>query len=384
LIQRILLIPIAFLLIIHAAQTSVIPGEPIATSGTASQATAPFDALMTDLLNRYEIPGGALALSRDGKPIVARGYGYADRKAKRLVQPDSLFRIASVSKPITAVAVLKLIDDNRLALDDHALDVLGMKSDADPRIADVTIRQLLLHSAGWDRAASFDPMFHFGLPRAELIIREMLKRRLDFEPGQRHAYSNFGYCVLGRIIERVSGTSYEGFVREHVLRPMQIDDMRIGGKSGNAPGEVHYYGNFAYGLMPDVMDAHGGWIASAPDLVRFADAALGRGTAAFLKTETLAQMTARPAPPLWPDSNRWYGLGWSVVPAQSGVNLWHNGAMPGTASLLVCAYNGYTWAAVFNQMPPIRGPFMTELDRGLWEALRTAWPSPPKVSTRRQ
>src|SRR5262249_38714238 len=154
------------------------------------------------------------------------------------VRPRSLFRIASVSKPITSAAVLQLVEQGKLGLDDRVVDLLDVRHNgdpiapADPRLKRVTIRHLLQHRGGWDRDKSFDPMFRsvriareFGTrPPAgpELIIASMWKRPLDFDPGARSCYSNFGYCVLGRVIEKVSGISYEAYVREHILAPLGI------------------------------------------------------------------------------------------------------------------------------------------------------------------
>jgi len=376
--------PIALTILICGLALAIVdpPGDPIPVTGASHAASAPFDRLMIDLMKRYDIPGAAVAVSRHGQILVSRGYGYADLREKRLVQPTSVFRIASVSKPVTAVAVLSLVDQGRLRLEDRVFDVLRYEAAADPRTANITVRQLLEHSAGWDRDTSFDPMFHFGMSSPDRIIREMLSRQLDFTPGAKHAYSNFGYCVLGRLIERVTGKRYEEYVREQLLEPFNIKSMRIGGRKGNGPDEVHYHGGGAYNLLPDVMDAHGGWTSNAVDLVRFANVSLGRGRTAVLRQETLDQMNARPAPPLWQGTQHWYGLGWMVRPAGKGLNLWHGGAMPGTSSLLVCTHHGYTWAALFNRMPAVRGPFVSELDRGLWEASRTAWPEVPAPGTR--
>jgi N-acyl-D-amino-acid deacylase len=122
------------------------------------------------------------------------------------------------------------------------------------------------------------------------IIRYMLARPLDFDPGKMYAYSNFGYCLLGRVVEAVSGETYEDYVREEVLKPMGIHDMRIGKSllEGRAPREVRYgqgeplmlksiFGPKLGELVPapygtsciEAMDAHGGWIASSVDLARF-------------------------------------------------------------------------------------------------------------------
>lgn len=351
----------------------VLGERPI--TGAANPAAAPYDEFILALMTRYDLEGGAVAVSRNGTLILSRGYGYADVSLKQPVQPGALFRIASVSKPITAVAVLKLVEEGKLKLEDHAFQLLGLGYGTDPGIREITIRHLLTHSAGWDRGATFDPMFHFGKASPEEIIRQMLKRPLVFTPGKRHSYSNFGYCVLGRVIEQVSKRSYEDYVKEEILKPMGIESMRIGRRTGDTEGEVRYYGNGAYDLLPDVMDAHGGWIASATDLVRFADVVQGRaGTKGFLQPETVAMMIARPDPPLGRDSKRWYALGWSVVSVHGGFNITHTGAMPGTVAILVSTRQNYTWAAVFNRMPAALPTFLVDLDKGLWVACKKAWP----------
>jgi len=369
---RIFLTPV----IVWLLNSPTTAGE-LPITGAANPAARPYDELMLRLLKQYGIQGGAVAVSHNGKLVLTRGYGYAEVSTKQAVQPGALFRIASVSKPFTAVAIMKLVEDGRLRLEDHAFERLGLGYGPDARIREITVRHLLTHSAGWDRAVSFDPMFHFGKAAAQDIIREMLKRSLIFAPGRRYSYSNFGYCVLGRVTERVTGLSYEEYVREEVLTPMGIESMQIGSRAGDTPGEVHYYGGGAYSLLPDVMDAHGGWIASAPDLVLFADAVQGRGgRTAFLKPETLAAMIARPEPPLG-RGRQWYGLGWSVVSLDGGVNISHTGAMPGTASILVSSRQNYTWAALFNRMPDALPSFLVDLDRGLWAACRAAWQPHP-------
>ena len=262
---------------------------------------------MTDFIQKYHLPGGALAVAQDGRIVYARGFGYADRDKKEPVQPDALFRIASVTKPLTAVAVLQLVERGKLDLDDKVFDVLGLKAPRGPkakfddRWKKVTILHLLQHRGGWDRDKSFDPMFRSPTICEELkveppadqdaIIRYMLRQPLDFDPGERYAYSNFGYCLLGRVIEKVSGSGYEEYVKKEVLAPLGIRRMRLGKtlRTGRAPGEVRYYapgkGDGGHGAalgkpvpLPygawclEAMDSHGGWIASAEDLVRFAAA----------------------------------------------------------------------------------------------------------------
>src|SRR5262249_18640396 len=154
----------------------------------------------------------------------------------------------------TAAAILRLIEMGKLKLGDHAFELLKLAPPADaepePRLKQITIRQLLQHTAGFDRAKSFDPMFRPNIiakalgttPPAEPehIIRYMLGQKLDFDPGARYAYSNFGYCVLGRVVEKVTGKSYDAFVREQILKPLHMDDTQLGKTLQHAKGEVKY------------------------------------------------------------------------------------------------------------------------------------------------
>jgi N-acyl-D-amino-acid deacylase len=359
-----------------------------ASTATKTSIGEAFDREMTAFMSPRAVPGGSLAVIKNGRLVYARGYGLADREKGEPVRADSLFRIASISKPFTAVAIFRLIQTGRLELEAPAFEFLklkplsGQESEADPRLKEITIRHLLHHTAGWDRDQSGDPMFRSKeIARAagvsapanqEAIIRYMLGRKLDFDPGSRYAYSNFGYCVLGRVIEKASGMDYDRFVREEVLEPAGIRRMRLGAslEAGRVAGEVKYYSsNEGSSVFPDqpkkvpepygefcleAMDSHGGWIASAVDLVRFA-AAMG-APGKLLKPELCAQLYEPPAAPVSRKSDgaltsAYYGCGWDVRPIgkQGKANYWHFGSLPGTATLLVRRFDGLSWAIVFNQ-----------------------------------
>src|SRR6185436_18989439 len=133
------------------------PPPPLAVpiTGAAMPGMGAFDQSVIDLMKKYNIPGGAIAFAREGKLIYARGFGYADVENKTPVQPDALFRIASVSKPITSAAVMTLIQDGKLKLDDRVAPLIAYLTPApgatvDPRWEQITIRHLLDHSGGWD------------------------------------------------------------------------------------------------------------------------------------------------------------------------------------------------------------------------------------------
>jgi CubicO group peptidase (beta-lactamase class C family) len=394
--------------------TTQPPVTPIPLTGQAVAGLESFDQIIPELMRKHGIPGGAVALVRDGKLIYARGYGYGDVEAQTRVQPDALFRIASVSKPITAVAILKLVEEGKLRLDDRIAPLISDLRPAESATVDarwerITIRHLLQHTGGWDRDRSFDPMFRpqtaadaVGAPApasAETVIRYMKGVPLDFDPGARYAYSNFGYAILGRIIERVSGMSYEQYVRTAILAPLGITRMRLGRTrlADQATGEVRYYfpgqnyngpsvrsvfaadGTVPYnygGFYLEAMDAHGGWIASTIDLLRFVTAVdLRTNRPDFLRSASLEEMIAANAP-VWANSAYWYGLGWLVRPSGGDANWWHNGSLPGTSSIIVRSYHNFAWAALFNARTD-DGTFGNELDARLWEALgrATSWPT---------
>jgi len=373
-----------------------------------------FQKIIPNLMSKWYIPGGAVALVKNERLVLAEGYGQADKENNHYVVQGSLFRIASISKPITAVAVLKLYEDGLLDLDEKAfviLDDLQPPKGAiiDLRIYNITVRDLLQHSGGWDREKSFDPMFMprkiaeaMGVespPDAETIIRYMLGQPLDFTPGTRYAYSNFGYCVLGRIIERVTKQKYEDFVKTSILEQMGITRMRVGHSllEDRAKGEVRCYdypgASLVLSVFPDVedsvpypyggfyleaMDSHGGWIASVVDLMRFVTAVDNNiNHAGFLKSTTIELMVSRPDLPDWKNSDWYYGLGWQVRPQWDEANWWHTGSLPGTVGIIVRSYHGLAWAALFNSRPSDHLAFMTELDSSLWRAVNniTVWPS---------
>jgi CubicO group peptidase (beta-lactamase class C family) len=221
-----------------------------------------------------------IAISKDNELVYSRGYGWQDELRRRPTQPNALMRIASVTKPITAACVKKLIRDNELAIDSSVLDLLQVRSN-DPRMTQITVSHLLKHEGGWDSKLSYDPMFKtreierfLNLRRQAQpvdVIAYMLKQPLQFNPGERSAYSNFGYCILGRVIEKASGLSYEQFVRNELFGPLSTRDIGLSRNlpQNRGPREVSYPNNK---VIVEVMDSHGGLAASAPALCKFLEA----------------------------------------------------------------------------------------------------------------
>jgi N-acyl-D-amino-acid deacylase len=208
--------------------------------------------------------------------------------------------------------------------------------------------------------------------QAPHVIRFMFGKPLDFTPGERYAYSNFGYCLLGRIIEVRSGKSYEQFVREQVLSPLAIDHMRIGKTRDRSSFEVRYYDPqvgegpsvFAadvgqavphpYGAWYlEAMDAHGGWIGSAVELVRFAAAVHTPGGNMLINDASRELTLAPPEGPVGHNEEGrprdvYYGLGWQVKSGDAYRVAQHTGSLPGTSTILVSRSDGRHFAVLFN------------------------------------
>lgn len=375
---------------------------------------APFDNLMTTFLEDHAIPGAALAITREGKLVYARGFGTLERDKKFPVQPASLFRIASVSKPITAVAVMQLAERKKFKLDDRVVGLMGLKpvqgrgDKLDERWKSITVRQCLTHSGGWDRDKSYDPITRPGtiakavgkgppVPPAD-VVRYMMGQPLDFDPGEKSVYSNLGFLVLGRIIAATSGMNYEDYVRKEVFGKIGITRCQLGRAlpENRAKGESRYHdsrkrtGECLYPPrigqkvpLPDggenfeAFEAHGGWIASAVDLVKFATAFDDPPNSPLLSAASIGEMWGKPKeshPADWR-----YGFGWFVRPVGNAgkVNAWHSGYIAGTEALLVRRWDGLNWAVLFNTNDTAAGkPLANAIDPKLHEAAATvkSWP----------
>lgn len=254
-------------------------------------------------IKRHEMAGMSIAVIKDEKLVYAKGFGFADIENKQEVNPGNLFRLASISKLITAVGILKLVEDGRLTLDSKVFGPDAILNDSvftvvrDRRLKDITVRHLLAHSGGWSQRYG-DPAFSsrsisskMGDPAPatmQTYYKYVASRRLHFTPGTRVSYSNMGYMFLGKVIERVSGKDYDNYIRNEILIPNGITDMYIGSSfaDGRRPNEVKYYeqrgslpvpcfdgsGKYvpkSYGGNPvELIAAAGGWIASSVELAK--------------------------------------------------------------------------------------------------------------------
>jgi CubicO group peptidase (beta-lactamase class C family) len=337
-------------------------------------------------MEKYSVPGMSVSISRNGKFVYEHQWGMADTKEAQLVEPTSLFRIASVTKPITSVTIFSLIEKGRLNLNDKVFGASGIlgtkygKVPYRPYVTDVTVDDLLTHTSGGWPNDSADPMFRFdSWDHTKLISWTLENLPLTSPPGQSWAYSNFGYCVLGRVIEQVTGQPYADYVQANILTPCGISDMRIAGNKldQRAPNEVEYYGQYSedpYEMNVTRMDSHGGWLATPSDLVIFLDHVAGsKNIPSLLKPETIKNMTT-PSPAYSPSSPAKYARGWMVRNNGAG-NWWHNGSLPGSTTIMVHTATGFCWAALTNTRTEPSDEIGGALDQMVWDMVHQvpAW-----------
>jgi D-alanyl-D-alanine carboxypeptidase len=338
------------------------------------------DGAVKAFMAKYNVPGLSLAITKDEKLVYLKAYGKADDT--HAATPQNLFRLASVSKQITSIAIMRLLDQGKISLDQRVFGagaILGTEYGTAPygqNITNITVDQLLHHTSGGWQNDGTDPMFtNPTMTASQLISWTLDNRPLNNVPGTSYAYSNFGYCVLGRVIEKITGKPYAAAVKALVLQPLGISDMSISGNTlaDRKPNEVQYYGQggenpYAYNI--ERMDSHGGWLATAADLAKILVRVDGfPDKADILKPSTILAMTTGTA------ANSGYACGWLVNPVG---NWWHQGSLPGTATEIArtVGRGRYNFVILINTRNP-NPAFSADLDRLFWvaEAGVTSWPA---------
>lgn len=327
-----------------------------------------------DFLQQWNLAGMTMSIVKDGKLVFAHGYGYSDAETQQQVSPGNLFRVASVSKLITAVAIMKLVEKKTITLDSKVFGPKAILKDPifnsviDKRLYNITIRQLLAHTGGWSSHYG-DPAFNSlivlertgekGAATIESYCRFVATRKLHFEPGTRSSYSNMGYMFLGKVISAVTGRKYEDFVRKEVLIPAGILDMHVGRSylSDKRLNEVKYYESEQGPMIPaydgsgrmvpkpyggnpiELLGPAGGWIASSVELAKLMVLIDGfRNVPDMFPQSLISQMV---------DEDELRGpLGWKVVKKNGD---WiRTGSMAGTSAIMKRQSNGFSWVVIIN------------------------------------
>jgi D-alanyl-D-alanine carboxypeptidase len=328
---------------------------------------------ITSFMGTYNIPGASLAVTKNGKLVYIKGFGKANTTTGELVTPASRFRLASVSKTYTGVAIMKLIQDGKLTIDQKVFGsggVLGTDYGTPPynaNLSNITVRQLLQHTSGsWGGATGGDVIDQNPTYTYKQLFDWIINTRPNpATPGTVFDYTNVGYNLLGRIIEKISGKTYINYIKEDILAPIGATQTDIAGKTEaeKKTNEVTYYGqgvdasaNYVYNIAFPRRDADGGLITTATDLLRLVTATDGFSTRPdILNAATLTTYTTPSA--IFPD----YACGIGIWSAQ---NIWFDyGSLPGTRTGFFRDNNGICVALLLNSRvdPTIaggEGPFV--------------------------
>ena len=321
----------------------------------------PMDQVIDSFMDFWSLHGVSLAVMRNDSLVYAKGYGMAD--ATTPMTPGTTLRLASVSKLLTAVGVMKLQEEGKLFLDTPVFGPLGILGKYDSYIRDddyylITVEHLLRHQAGFTTRGG-DPVFS-PWTSLDALLRRQLGRPLAYEPGTWQGYSNFGFLLLSLVIEQVSGLPYETYMQQEVFEPALCHGFRIGGNylADRLPGESRYYmqpdaekttsfdGKYAavekcYGGNNVTGSAGaGGWTGSAVELARMVAVIDGRGPLPDLLDEfSVEQMTHY----LDPDT---FSLGWNDTKPSGEWT--RSGSFSGTQALIKTYPDGECWVFISN------------------------------------
>jgi D-alanyl-D-alanine carboxypeptidase len=293
------------------------------------------DVYVRAQMEEQHIPGLSMAVLRQGKALKSQGYGHADLDRKIAVTRNTVFQLQSITKSFTATAVMMLAEDNKLSIEDRIDKYL---EDLPASWEGITIRHLLTHTSGIkdfineptvDLAKDLEP---------QDVIHSLEKLPLNFKPSERYAYSNTGYHLLGMIIEKITGDTWQNFLRAKIFKPLKMKNTDVNSATcelrNQALGYTWRSNRFERGrfVAPTILGyAGGGILSTVVDLAKwdkaiFSDALISRSTLEEMWTPALLSNGKKTS----------YGLGWAVETHRGQAAVSHGGAhMTGFKSYFV-------------------------------------------------
>lgn len=373
-----LLRPFVSLSLAGFALSAVVSAQHAATSRAGSdREPSVLSRLADDWRAGANVPGLSAAVVQGDQVVWAQGFGIADLEQGTMVRPDAVFRIASISKPITAVAVMQLVERGLVSLDDP-IQRFVPSFPRKPQ-GEVRIRHLLTHTSGIRHYKGNEFSLAESFPTLERAIAVFRHDPLEFAPGERYLYSTYGYNLLQGVIESASGRPFDDYLRSAIFGPAGMTSTWLERPQEIVRSRVRHYvrGTAPFTLLNapyvdlSVKWAGGGLIATASDIARF-DIALNHGR--LLRADSLEQMytSAR----LNNGTLTGYGLGWMVSQQGGRQFIAHSGGAMGGTTLLWREPKARTASVLFANLDNV--PRLRELA----EQLMALAPRPLPVSTR--
>ncbi|MDR3620618.1 MAG: serine hydrolase [Paludisphaera borealis] len=315
------------------AQDAPRPPGTVKAEATTGSASAGVDSYVLGLMQKRHIPGVSVAVVQDGKVVLAKGYGLANAELQVPATENTVYQLASVTKTFTATAIMMLVKDGKLTLDDK---ITARLSDLPAAWEKVTVRQLLSHTSGIKSYTSVKD-FHKTM-RKDYAQREIIdlvaKEPLEFTPGEKWNYSNTGYFLLGMLIEKVAGKPYGEFMAERIFKPLGMSQTCVNDLRAIIPNRAQGYEwdgkelkNGEY-VSPTQPFSAGMLVSSVSDLVKW-DASLANHT--LLDEPTLQQMWT---PARLAKGEAGYGFGWGIDKVNGHRHVSHGGGIPGFSTEL--------------------------------------------------
>lgn len=331
------------LVAVHAARCAFLLGGFAVAAERVSVPPGGDAAKLAEIPKRMEqfvadekISGSVTLVAKGGKIVALDAVGLADKEANRPMRPDSVFAIASMTKPVTATAVMILVDEGKVSIDDPASKYIPEFKDATLKNGqkpsrEVTIRDLMTHTSG----LGGDQRLEGSL---EETAKVLAKRGLDFEPGTKWQYSP-GLTVCGRVVEVASGQKFEAFLAERIFKPLRMNDTgflltdelqgRLArlyepGEGGKGLRASKHWLNDPAEMRTRGPNPSGGLFSTAADMGRFYQMVLNGGELdahRIVSKKSVEEMTRVQTDGLktgFTDGNGW-GLGWCVVREPQGV-----------------------------------------------------------------
>lgn len=302
---------------------------PAAAPAPSTQVEA-LDAFVQKTMQTRQFPGASIAVVKDGKVVVAKGYGFSDVEKSTKATEQTVYQLASVTKPFTAMATLLLVEDGKVSLDGKITDILpGLPAAWAP----VTVRHLLTHTSG---IKSYTDVFgQTKVPDSQVFTADQIlalvkDTPLAFTPGEKFAYCNTGYYLLGMVIEKASGKPYAAFLTERIFKPLGMTSTSIDDYADARPVRAKGYA-FAGGKTTPAEHTHpsqpfaaGALVSTVVDLAKW-DAAL---TARKLLEPASYELMWTPMR-FTSGTASHYALGWEVQPFRTRPRQAHGGGISG-------------------------------------------------------
>jgi D-alanyl-D-alanine carboxypeptidase len=338
---------------------------------------------ISNFMAAYNIPGASLAVTKNGKLVYLKGFGKANTTTGEAVTPAHRFRLASVSKTFTGVAIMKLVQAGSLNLDAKVFGVSGVlgsdfgTAPYNANLLNITVRHLLQNVSGsWGGASGGDVIDQNPTYTYKQFFDWVINTRPNPNvPGTVYDYSNINFVLAGRIIEKISGKSYINYIKEDIMASIGGTQTDMSGKTEaeQKANEVKYYGQgadaaYVYNIAFPRRDADGGLMTTAKDLIRLVNAIDGSATRPdILNTTNLTALTTTSS--VFPG----YACGIGIWSAE---NVWFNyGSLPGTRTGFMRNANGVCVSLLLNsRVDPTTGenPFVFGMQNVLLDITKNA------------